>query len=304
VRGPGSDSQLVNVATKKPTPGILQWLGSTSQPLGGAICNPFEKSSLPIVRATRCGSEWRCPERKIRTGDFPSGSILGDGVSLLLVDLSMLQHIAILLILLTCMSAQTTNPATPSAPSAPLIVLIGPPLSGKTTFAEEIVHTYGIPSISIEDLIRDNAGELDKLKGEGMSLADMRYDPAISRFLRERLKNTDLSHGLTLDGYPATLFQAEDLAKMFADSKMKLVALRLQVPDDTIRKRAKGAGRQIDRPEILEQRIKDYHREMDAIPYYFPKAKIVDIDGSYPEQQTWKQIDGALTDAGVKSALK
>jgi len=200
------------------------------------------------------------------------------------------------------MSAQSGSPITP-APSAPLIVLIGPPLSGKTTFADQIVQTYGIPSISIEDLIRDNANELDKLRGE-VPLADMRYDPAMSRFLRERLKKTDLSRGLTLDGYPATLFQAEDLAKVFADSQMKLVALRLQVPDETIRKRAKAAGWQIDRSETLEQRIKDYHREMDAIPYYFPKARIVDIDGSYPEQQTWKQIEGALTDAGVKPASK
>lgn len=221
-------------------------------------------------------------------------------LSLFLVHSFVLRLIAIVSILLACLNAQTAVPTTSGAPSAPLIVLIGPPLSGKTSFAEEIVHTYGIPSISIEDLIRDNASELDKLKGQGMSLADMRYDPAMSRLLRERLKTTDLSHGLTLDGYPATLFQAEDLAKIFADSKMTLVALRLQVPDDTIRKRGKTAGRQIDRPEILEQRIKDYHREMGAIAYYFPKAKIVDIDGSYPEQQTWKQIEGALTDAGVR----
>ena len=33
----------------------------------------------------------------------------------------------------------------------------------------------------------------------------MRYDPAMSRYLRERLKTTDLSNGIILDGYPATL---------------------------------------------------------------------------------------------------
>ena len=214
----------------------------------------------------------------------------------------MLRYIAVVLLLLACVYAQTAGP-TSNVSSQPLIILIGPPLSGKTTFAEEIVRTYGIPSISIEDLLRDNAAELDKLRGQ-TSLADMRYDPAMSRFLRERLKTTDLSHGLTLDGYPATLFQAEDLAKTFSDSKMKLIALRLQVPDETIRKRAVTTGRQIDRPEILEQRIKDYHREMDAIPYYFPKAKIVDIDASYPEHQTWKQIENALNDGGIKPTSK
>jgi adenylate kinase family enzyme len=200
--------------------------------------------------------------------------------------------------------AQTASPTAPSSPSQPLIILIGPPLSRKTTFADSISHTYGVPTISIEDLIRDNASELDKLRGEGVSLAEMRYDPAMSRYLRERLKTADLSHGITLDGYPATLFQAEELAKMFPDLKMKLVALRLQVPDDTIRERAKTTGRESDRSQIIEQRIKDYHREMDAISLYFPNAKIVDVDGSLPEAKVWKAIQTALDEAGIKSAAK
>jgi len=118
------------------------------------------------------------------------------------------------LLVANIVNAQTANPTAPSGPSQPLIILIGPPLSGKTTFADSISHAYRIPSISIEDLIRDNAAELDRMRGEGVSLAEMRYDPAMSRYLRERLKTADLSHGITLDGYPATLVQAEDLAKM------------------------------------------------------------------------------------------
>src|SRR5215472_13460852 len=216
----------------------------------------------------------------------------------------MLRYIALIPLLLACLCAQTVSPSTPSGPSQPLIILIGPPLSGKTTFADAITDTYGIPSISIEDLILDNAAELDKLRGPGVSLAEMRYDPAMSRYLRERLKTADLSHGITLDGYPATLVQAEDLARMFPDLKLKLVALRLQVPDDTIRKRAKTTGSESDRPQIIEQRIKDYHREMDGIPFHFPNAKIVDIDGSHPEAQVWKEIQAALNDAGVKPAAK
>ncbi len=208
------------------------------------------------------------------------------------------------LVLAHMVNAQTPSPTAASGSSQPLIILIGPPLSGKTTFADTISHTYGIPTISIEDLIRDNATELGKLRGEGVSLAEMRYDPAISRYLRERLKTADLSHGITLDGYPATLFQAEELAKMFADLKMKLVALRLQVPDDTVRERAKKTGRESDRPQIIEQRIKDYHREMDAISLYFPNAKIVDLDGSVPEAKVWMAIQTALDEAGLKSAAK
>ena len=208
------------------------------------------------------------------------------------------------LVLAHIVNAQTASPPAASGSSQPLIILIGPPLSGKTTFADSISHTYGVPSISIEDLIRDNAAELDRLRGEGVSLAEMRYDPAMSRYLRERLKTADLSHGITLDGYPATLVQAEELAKMFPDLKMKLVALRLQVPDDTVRERAKTTGRESDRPQIIEQRIKDYHREMDAISLYFPNAKIVDLDGSAPEAKVWMAIQTALDEAGLKSTAK
>src|SRR5215475_13927357 len=186
------------------------------------------------------------------------------GVSPRCGDVMLRQALLVLPLLLAGnLFAQTVTPTQPAGPSQPLIILVGPPLSGKTTFADAISRTYRIPSISIEDLIRDNADELNKLRGEGMSLAEMRYDPAMSRYMRERLKTADLSHGIILDGYPTTLVQAEDLSKMFPDLNLKLVALRLQVPDDTIRERAKKTGRESDRPQILEQRIKDYHREMD-----------------------------------------
>ena len=98
----------------------------------------------------------------------------------------------------------------------------------------------------------------------------MRYDPAMSRYVRERLKTADLSHGIALDGYPATLVQAEDLSKMVPDLNLKPIAFQLPVSDDIIRERAKKTGRQSDNSQILEQRIKDYHREMDAISFYFP----------------------------------
>ncbi len=218
----------------------------------------------------------------------------------------MLKHLLIVLPLLlgSALCAQTATPAVRSSPSQPLIILIGPPLSGKTTLVDSITRTYGVPNISIEELIHDNAAELERLRGEGMSLAEMRYDPAMSRYLRERLKTADLSHGLALDGYPATLVQAEDLAKMLADLNLMPISFQFEVPDDVIRERAKKTGRESDRPQILEQRIKDYHREMDAISLYFPKAKIVPVDGNKPEAEVWKAIQAGLDAAGIKPLPK
>jgi adenylate kinase family enzyme len=91
---------------------------------------------------------------------------------------------------------------------------------------------------------------------------------------------------------------------MFAGMNLNLIALRLQVPDATIRERAKTTGRESDRPQILEQRIKDYHREMDAISLYFPNAKIVDIDSDLPEAKAWTAIQTVLDGAGLKAVAK
>jgi adenylate kinase len=191
-----------------------------------------------------------------------------------------------------------------SQPARPLVILIGPPLSGKTTFVTAIQRDYGIPGISVEDLITDHASELRKKHPEGTSLAEMRYDPALSRFLRTRLDSMNLKHGAALDGFPATLSQAEDLAKMITDLKMNAIVLQLEIPDDTVRKRASTGGRQSDQPKIIEQRIKDYHREFDMISAYFPKAKIVKIDGTLSEEPMWKAMQQALEQGGVRPASK
>ena len=216
----------------------------------------------------------------------------------------MLRRIVLALLLSFCAAVAQTTPAAPPANAGHLIILFGPPLSGKTTFADSISKSYGLPVISIEDLIRSNAAELDKLRMEGVSLAEMRYDPAMSRYIRERFKTTDVSRGVVVDGYPATLVQAEDLAKMLPDLKLNPIAVRLQLPDDVIRARAKETGRESDNPRIIEQRIKDYHREMDSIAVYFPNAKIISVDANQPEAKTWKALQKDLAGAGVKPAAQ
>jgi len=208
------------------------------------------------------------------------------------------------LLLSNVLFGQTQSPPAQPVPSRPLIILIGPPLSGKTTLVDSITRTYNVPNISVEDLIKDHAAELEHLRGQGMSMAEMRYDPAMSRYLLERLRTADLSHGIALDGYPATLVQAEDLSKMVPDLNLTAIAFQLQIPDDIIRERSRKTGRQSDNTQILEQRIKDYHREMDAISFYFPKANIVAVDANRPEAEVWKAIQAGLDGAGIKPVAK
>jgi len=191
-----------------------------------------------------------------------------------------------------------------SPPARPLVILIGPPLSGKTTFVAPIQRRYGIPGISIEDLIRDHATELKKMHPGSTSLAEMRFDPAMSRYVRARFEGMDLGRGAALDGFPATQQQAEELAKMIADLKLNAIVLQLEIPDEEVRKRAATAGRQSDQPKIIEQRLKDYHREFDMIAAYYPTAKIVKIDGTQSENKMWQAIQQALDKANLRPAGK
>lgn len=215
----------------------------------------------------------------------------------------MLKHVAIAFILVGVLFAQTPTTPAPSGSTSPLIIVIGPPLS-RSEFVKSIGSTYDIPTISIEDLIKENTAELDRLRGQGISMAEMRYDPAMSRYLKARLEKTDLSHGLALDGYPATLFQAEELVKMLAGVSLKPIAFQLNVPDDVIRERAKKSGEAENTPEIVDQRIKNYHREMDSISHYFPNARVVPVDGNQPEAEVWKAMRTELDGMGLSAVGK
>ena len=100
-----------------------------------------------------------------------------------------------------------------------------------------IKETYGIPVISIDALVKDNAKELTRLQHPGTSLTDMRYDPAMARFFKIQLESIDRSHGVVLDGYPATQYQAEDLKNQRSSLGMVPLVLQIEVPDDVVQKR-------------------------------------------------------------------
>jgi adenylate kinase len=208
---------------------------------------------------------------------------------------------AFLLHLLPVIASLTSSAALGQMTSGPLIVLVGPPLSGKTTQTSILEDKYGIPTLAADDLIKANADELKKTMMVGQSLFDMRYDPALSRFLRNKLDAMDRSKGLALDSFPATNLQAQDLAKVIADYAFKpVVLIQFEIPDDVVRQRAAKAGRAIDRPTELEQRLKEYHRQFDNIGTYFPNAKIHRIDGTKPVAEVSREVDKLVQADGLR----
>jgi adenylate kinase family enzyme len=178
--------------------------------------------------------------------------------------------------------------------AGPLIVLIGPPASGKTTQAQILEKERGIAVISVEDLIAQNRQKFQKFSHPEIQGVEPRLDPVLNRLVDERLRAVQRTKGVILDGYPASKEQGDHLTSLIAEFQLSgPIVLQLHVSDAEVRKRAAKTSAQ-----DVEQGLKDYHRELDFAKTYFPQANIHEIDGSKRPAEVAKEISKVL--ASVK----
>jgi len=119
------------------------------------------------------------------------------------------------------------------------IIFLGPPGAGKGTQAQLLSKKLGIPQISTGDILRKAMRE-----GTKTGLEAKRYvesgglvpDEVVIAIVRERLQEKDCQNGYMLDGFPRTVFQAEELSKF---AKID-VAVELQLADEIIIERLSG----------------------------------------------------------------
>jgi adenylate kinase len=178
-----------------------------------------------------------------------------------------------------------------------VIVLIGPTGSGKTTQSEFLKKKYNIPTVAVDDLIRDNPAAMQKYKTPGIDAGTPQTSEALNDLVRDRLAKMDLTKGVALDGYPATKDQADHLAALVRKNSLPSpIILQIDVPDEVVRKRLDKRQRSDDTPEQIERRLKDYHRELDMIRDYYPEANIWTIDGTKPVAEVSKTVAAILND--------
>ena len=174
--------------------------------------------------------------------------------------------------------------------SRSLIVLVGPPSSGKTTQAQILQKERGFAIISVEDLIAQNRQSFQKFSHPEIQGVEPRLDPVLNRLVAERLRSLDRAAGVVLDGYPASKEQGDHLTSLIAEFGFsRPVVFQLRLPDADVRKRAAKDGGQ-----DVEQGLKDYHRELDFAKTYFPQANIHEIDAAKPVRAVASEIRKVL----------
>jgi adenylate kinase len=199
---------------------------------------------------------------------------------------------AVALMLMAGVTAQAQN-----ADKRYLIVLIGPTGSGKTTQAEFLKKRFGIPTIAVDELIQANPAALTKYRTAGITAGPPQLNPAIDGLVAEKVTGLDLTKGLALDGYPASKDQADHLAALARELNLPSpIVLQIDLPDEIARQRLRKRQRADDKPDLVEERLKNYHREMDMIRSYYPQANIWTINGDKPVAEVSSTIEAILKD--------
>ena len=187
--------------------------------------------------------------------------------------------------------------------SAPRVILIvGPPGSGKTTQAKKVSRKYGIPSFNLADLLKQSAGwgkagSRKAVKAQ-IESGELVNDDAADVAVRERLMRADVARGFILDGYPANGKQAGNLEALLKEKGLPgPTVLYLEVSDSTAIERMRSRGRADDKPEIMRRRLDEFRGQSGAILDRYRGDRTIRVDASRSEQEVWRQIESALSGA-------
>ena len=95
-----------------------------------------------------------------------------------------------------------------------VVILFGPPGSGKGTHAPKLVDKLGAPQLSTGDMLRAAVAagsEVGQKAKAVMEAGGLVGDDIVVGIIKDRITESDCSKGFILDGFPRTVDQAKML---------------------------------------------------------------------------------------------
>ena len=190
-----------------------------------------------------------------------------------------------------------------------IIILLGPPGSGKGTQANFIQSKLSIPHLSTGDILRQsvkNETNLGRKVKDIMAKGKLVSDDLVLDVIKERVSQSDCDQGFILDGYPRNIIQAESLNMVLKDinrniDKILFLDVDFTVLHSRIESRSKEnekEKRADDTSEILIKRLDEYKSQTAPLgEYYSNDKKFKKINGMNSISQVSLDIENFLDNA-------
>jgi adenylate kinase len=211
-----------------------------------------------------------------------------------------------------------------------IIVLMGPPGSGKGTQARLLAERLGLPHISTGDIFRamkQAETPLGERLRRTLASGALVPDDLTVRVVAERTGRPDCRDGYVLDGFPRTPAQADMLETLAAKQGHGLVAVLVDVPFDILEKRVTGRRncpvcgeiyniyfkppksdevcdlhpevklkrRADDNAETIKTRLATYEQETrPLLEYYERTGRLRRVDGTRDPEAIYADIEKAV----------
>jgi adenylate kinase len=212
-----------------------------------------------------------------------------------------------------------------------IVVLLGPPGSGKGTQAKKLLAQRQLPQLSTGDILRQAISEGSELGKEAKAFMDkgaLVPDVVVIGLIAARSVAADGKKGFVLDGFPRTIPQAEALDKMLKEQGRQVdVAVLFKIPDSELLRRLSGrrtclncgsmfhvdslkpkkegicdkcgsalVQRDDDKVEVIQKRLTVYHHQTEPLAKFYESAKkLKTIDATQTPEQVTESLQKALS---------
>jgi len=165
-----------------------------------------------------------------------------------------------------------------------IIILLGPPGSGKGTQANFIKNKLSIPHLSTGDILRQsvkNETDLGNKVKNIMAKGELVSDDLVLDVIKERVSQSDCDQGFILDGYPRNIAQAESLNILLEDINRNIDRIlfldvdfaALQSRIELRSKENNEEKRADDTSEVLIKRLYEYKTQTAPLSEYYSNDK-------------------------------